>query len=62
MRSNIMKLVHFFRDEAMQNKLQREFRPVANEISQFSTSYVQMRELWMTRLSTSLEETIRMQE
>ena len=62
MSSTVMKLVHFFRDEVMQNKLQREFRPQANEIAQFSSTYAQMRELWMIRLSTSLEETIRMQE
>jgi hypothetical protein len=62
MRSNIMKLIHIFRDEAMQNKLQREFRPAANEISSFAGSFAEMRKLWMIRLSTSLEETIRMQE
>jgi len=35
MRSNIMKLIHIFKNEAMQNKLQREFRPVPNEIANF---------------------------
>jgi len=27
MKSNIMKLVQIFKDEQLQNKLQREFRP-----------------------------------
>ena len=35
MRSNIMKLIHIFKNEPMQNKLQREFRPVPNEIANF---------------------------
>jgi len=48
----------------MQAKLHREnFRPgAANDIAGFSNSFAEMRNLWTIRLTTSLEETIRMQE
>jgi len=64
MRSNVMKLIHLFKDQSMQAKLHREnFRPgAANDIAGFSNSFAEMRNLWTIRLTTSLEETIRMQE
>lgn len=62
MKSNIMKLVQIFKDEQLQNKLQREFRPAQSDIAHFNSSFSEMRSLWMTRLSTSLEEHNRMQE
>lgn len=63
MKSNIMKLVQIFKDEQLQNKLVREFRPAqGGDIANFNLSFIEMRSLWMTRLSTSLEEHIRMQD
>lgn len=61
-RSNIMKLIHIFKREDMQLKLQREFRPAANDIANFSHSFSEMKGLWLTKLSTSLEEHNRMAE
>ena len=62
MHSNIMKLVQEFKDEQLQNKLQREFRPAQSDIAQFNNSFSEMRSLWMTRLSTSLEEELEMKK
>ena len=45
------------------NKLNKEFRqPQQGEIDRFNQVFGDMRTLWMTRLSTSLEEHNRMQE
>ena len=63
MKSNIMKLVQIFKDEQLQNKLLREFRLAqGGDIASFNLQFEQMRQLWMTKLSTSLEEHNRMQE
>ena len=63
MKSNIMKLVQIFKDEQLQNKLLREFRLAqGGDIASFNVQFDQMRQLWMTKLSTSLEEHNRMQE
>ena len=66
MKSNIMKLVQIFKDEQLQNKLTREFRlnlqSQGGDIANFNFQFDQMRQLWMTKLSTSLEEHNRMQE
>lgn len=58
-----MKLVQIFKDEALQAKLIKEFRPSQQgDIASFNQVFESMRQLWMTRLSTSLEEHNRMQE
>ena len=63
MKSNIMKLIHKFRSEALQQKLYRELqRPQPNDITTFTTSFEDMKKLWKNRLCTSLEEHMRMQE
>ena len=63
MKANIMKLVQIFKDEQLQNKLLREFRLAqGGDIASFNLQFEQMRQLWMTKLSTSLEEHNRMQE
>ena len=65
--SNILKLIRIFRRDDMYAKLQREFRDHMsrlgqNDIAGFNTQFTEMKSLWQTRLCTSLEEHIRMQE
>ena len=59
--------MHHFRREDMQNKLHREFRDLANkpsnnEISNFEKQFENMKSLWFTKLATSMEDHVRMQE
>ena len=66
-KSNVLKLVHFFRRDDMQTKLMREFRDVANrlqqnEIQNFTGHFEKTKQLWFTKLATSLEDHNRMQE
>ena len=66
-RANVMKLVHAFKRDDMQIKLQREFRdvynrPQQNELSSFTNQFDKTKSLWYTKLATSLEEHNRMQE
>ena len=66
-KSNILKLVHHFRRDDMQAKLHREFRDLANkpsnnEITNFEKQFENMKQLWFTKLGTSMEDHIRMQE
>ena len=62
MKGNILKLVNIFKREDMRAKLIKEFRPSPNDIANFKSSFEEMKGLWLTRLSTSLEEHQRMQE
>jgi len=66
-KSNILKLVHHFRRDDMQAKLHREFRdlankPSSNEITNFEKQFENMKQLWFTKLGTSMEDHTRMQE
>ena len=66
-KSNILKLVHHFRRDDMQAKMHREFRDLANkpsnnEITNFEKQFENMKQLWFTKLGTSMEDHIRMQE
>ena len=66
-KSNILKLVHHFHRDDMQAKLHREFRDLANkpsnnEITNFEKQFENMKQLWFTKLGTSMEDHVRMQE
>ncbi len=66
-KSNILKLIHIFRRDDMQVKLNREFRdtinrPQPNEITAYTNQFEKTKQLWFTYLGTSFEEDARMQE
>ena len=64
-KANILKLVRTFRREDMQIKMQRDFRdirPQNSEIERFNQSFEKVKQLWFTKLGTSLEDHIRMQD
>lgn len=65
--SNIMKLIRIFKREDLQAKLKREFKDVINrpggsDIANFNATFADMRSLYVTKLCTSLEESLRMQQ
>ena len=60
-KSNVLKLVYHFRNDAMQAKLAREFRDASNnrsnnELGAFAQLFGQTKDLWFTKLATSVEE------
>jgi hypothetical protein len=66
-KSNILKLVRIFRQDDMQAKLNREHRevisrPQGNEVFNYLGTFDKTKQLWFTKLSTSLEDFNRMQE
>jgi len=61
----MLKLVHNFRADNLQKKLEREFRDAAtsrstNEIGTFVNMFGKTKDLWFTKLATSVEEHNRM--
>lgn len=64
-RSNILKLVRTFRRDDMQSKLNKDYRdvkPSNSEIDRYNGIFEKVVGLWFTKLGTSLEDHIRMQE
>lgn len=66
-KTNVQRLVRIFRREDMQQKLIREFRdvvsrPSGNEIINYNVAFENLRQLWNSKLCTSLEEHLRMIE
>ena len=64
-KANILKLVRTFRREDMQVKMQRDFRdirPQNTDIERFNQCFEKVKQLWFTKLGTSLEDHTRMQD
>ena len=62
-KANILRLVRTFRREDMQVKMQRDFRdirPQNSDIERFNQVFEKVKQLWFTKLGTSLEDHIRM--
>ena len=64
-KSQIKRLVRIFRRDDMRARLLKEFKDVirpGNDSSAFSEQFKKMKQLWLNKLSTSLEDANRMQE